>query len=112
MATENKLVTFRNILGQSDDLIQEKRAERMCTVAKSDFEAVIANRTKSLFKLEDELESMSDISASNSNLSKNAIEPTQFNSEKYVNRRCELLIKIEVERAELEILKKDAPFYA
>lgn len=76
-----------------------------------DYQAVIDARTKKVFKLQNELESMNDISASNSSLSKNAIEPTTFDSEAYVKSRCKLLLSLSVEEAELAILIADSSFY-
>lgn len=111
LVAEAKVLTFKQVLGQSDDLAQNNRATRLCKAAQMDYQAIIDTRTKEIFKLEDELEAMSDMSASNSTLSRNAIEPTKFNSEKYVTRRCELLILINVAKAELDIIKEDEPFY-
>lgn len=104
-------VTLRTILGSSDDVAQQRRTKRLCTITKSDYDAELAERFRKIATLEDELEGMSDISASNSTLSKNAIDGTKFDSKAFVRKRNQLLIQLEVEQTEYCILKKDAPFY-
>jgi hypothetical protein len=106
------IITLAEILAQSDDKTQVNRATRITKSAKMDYQAILDERTKEIFGMEDELEAMSDLSASNSMLSRNAVEPTKFDSAKYVSRRCELLIQIDVAKAELECIKEDEGFYA
>lgn len=108
---EKKVITMKEILGQGDNLIQERRAARMVDSSKMSFNAIIDRRKKEIYKLEDQLEAMNDISASNSTLSANAVDPVSFDSESYVEKRCKLILELDCKRMELESLLEDGKFY-
>lgn len=108
---EKKVITMKEILGQGDNLIQERRAARMVDSSKMSFNGIIDRRKKAIYKLEDQLEAMNDISASNSTLSANAVDPVAFDSDSYVEKRCKLILELDCKRMELESLLEDGKFY-
>jgi hypothetical protein len=111
-SAEKGKVTLSQILAQGDDKTQVARAIRVTKSANIAYKSIIDTRTLAIFKLEDELEAMSDLSVSNSMLTRNAIESaSSFDSTKYVARRCELLVEISVAKAELEVIEADESFY-
>lgn len=111
MSQDSQKETFMALLGSTDTEAQKKRAIRMATTAKMDYDTYVSTETKKLFDLESQLEAMNDISASNSSLSMNAIKPAEFDSTDYVARRCDILIKIEVQKRKLKAIEADKDFY-
>jgi hypothetical protein len=103
--------TFKEILKRSNKSIQTERAKRICAVAKMEYDTLIANKRKEVFKIEDELEAMADISTSNVTTTANRISGTSFDAAEFVNTRATLKYNLAVLKEELEMLEEDAPFY-
>lgn len=99
MAEKSKAITLKTILGQGEDALQEKKINRICAIVSMDYQAEIDRRKKRLFDLESQLESMENINSD------------MFDAKNYVQKRCRLLIELQVEQAEYDIVAADKSFY-
>lgn len=104
--------TFKLVLQRSNKSIQAARANRISAVAKMEYDALVATKKKEVFTIQDELESMSDISTSNITTSSNAIKGSTFDAAGFVKKRAKLKFDLSVVEMELEMLEEDAEFYA
>ena len=110
--TKKKVETFKSNLKASNKSIQATRANRLASVAKMEYENLVNQKTREVFNIENDLEAMADISASNVTTSANAISGTDFNAKAFVEKRARLKEELILATEELKTLKEDADFYA
>tara|TARA_R110000796_G_scaffold168210_1_gene285103 strand:- start:315 stop:647 length:333 start_codon:yes stop_codon:yes gene_type:complete len=104
--------TFKKNLKASNKSIQTSRANRIADVAKMEYDVLVNNKKREIFNIENDLESMADISTSNVTTSANAISGTSFDAKAFVTKRAELKDSLILCQEELQTLLDDSDFYA
>ena len=110
--TDSKKVSFKDILKRSNSKIQDERAKRISKRAQNEYDSLIKSLENKIMNIEDEIDSMSDISTSNVTTSANAIKGTTFDAKAFVIKRAGLLSELALAKEELEILREDKEFYS
>lgn len=111
MSSSETKNTFKTILKRSNKNVMSDRAKRICAVAKMEYDSLIAEKKKKIFKLEDQIEAMTDLSTSNVTTTANAIKAPTFDASKFVQDRSSLKYKLAIAKEELELLEEDSEFY-
>jgi len=104
--------TFKGNLKKSNKSIQANRANRIAAEARMEYDNLINNKRREIFKIENDLEAMADISTSNVTTSANAISGITFNAQKFVQKRAELKYQLILAQEELITLGEDLEFYS
>lgn len=107
-----KTETFKSNLKASNKSIQETRANRIASEAKMEYDELVNNKKRAIFRVENELEAMADISTSNVTTSANAISGTNFDAKAFVKKRADLKDELVLLAEELATLEEDAEFYS
>ena len=105
-------LTFKSVLARNNTTIRGDRAQRFANQARRDFTQIVNDKQKEIDNIDDALEDMMDISASNSTTSGNRIKGTSFDSMGFVKKRSELLVQKTLLVRELEVIKGDESFYS
>jgi hypothetical protein len=104
--------TFKNNLKKSNKDIQSTRAERISSVAKMEYDNLVNAKKREIFNIDNDLEAMADISASNVSTTNNAIKGTAFDAVAFVTKRAKLKDERILCAEELKTLEDDAEFYS
>lgn len=103
--------TFKGNLKKSNKSIQATRANRLASVAKMEYDNLVNGKRRDVFNLENDLEAMADISASNVTTTSNAIKGAEFDALEFVKRRAGIKDELILCQEELKTLVDDAKFY-
>lgn len=107
--TTAKTTNFISILKRDNKTIRGERANRIGRAAKNAYNAAVAAKQAEIDQIDDELETMIDVSASNSTTSLNTLR--EFDATAFVERRASLKLKRELLLQKLDVLKQDEDFY-
>lgn len=77
-----------------------------------EYNELVNNKKRDIFRAENELEAMADISASNVTTTSNAISGITFDAKSFVKKRADILDNLSLLREELETLERDSEFYS
>lgn len=109
--SEVKANSFKEILKRSNKSIQADRATRISVRAKGAFDALVNAANERVMDIEDQLDSMSDISTSNTITTANAIKGATFDAVAFVQKRAKFRLNLALAKEELVTIKEDESFY-
>lgn len=109
--SETKPETFKGNLKKSNKSIQATRANRLSSVAKMEYDNLVNNKKRQIFNIENDLEAMADISASNVTTTANAVKGVEFDALTFVKKRANLKEELILSQEELKTLEDDSKFY-
>lgn len=107
MTTKSK--TFKDILTRSNKEISADRANRVSSAANREYKRLIDAKQEQIEKIEDQIESMLDLSTTNETTVDNSAK--NFNAEHWVNKMVQLELQKEMLDLEIKVIREKVGKY-